>query len=245
MILRRAIPMTALLFLGLATGCAETIDSGDVGTDGIYAEIEVLATGNGTSEVVTTLKAGGNSSNVYVDLTEHDSLIASANDAPSVMSKEGNVVIRYHSTFPTDAADTAYKVSFLRSHAPGAECNGISAPDSHVTLPAGVTLTGPAANATFSRTSPITVTWSGSGEVDPLHWSIDGDCILAAGGDASDTGTLTIPANALQALDDPPQSCTVTLTLGRSRSGAVDPAYGEGGTIVARQVRSVSLTSTP
>ena len=40
-------------------------------------------------------------------------------------------------------------------------------------------------------------------------------------------------------------SCTVTLTVTRNQIGEVDPAFTEGGRVVAHQVRAASFTSTP
>ncbi len=42
----------------LALACTESVESTDIRTTGIYPEIEVVATGNGSSKVVA-LKTGG------------------------------------------------------------------------------------------------------------------------------------------------------------------------------------------
>jgi hypothetical protein len=133
------------------------------------------------------------------------------------------------------------QVSFLRD-------GDTSAPNSDVTLPAPFTLTAPAAGTAFSRTSQaVTVTWSGSGATDPLTWQITGNCIVSQlGKQASDVGTLTIAAGAIQPrANQGADNCAAEIRFFRTRAGTVDPAYGEGGQLQARQTRAISILSTP
>lgn len=245
--------MTALTSLlgvaALAAGCASA-DSGDVNTDAIYGDLEVTSGGAGTTTAKAALKVGGAASNTFLDLEPGDTLLATANEETKVMQRmELLGAVWYESVFATSSAGTAFRIAFLRTHTGGDECTGASAPDSNVTLPAPFAITSPAQDTSFSRTADaITVDWSPSGESDPMSWSIAGNCIVSQYGNAlpSDDGTLTIPAGSIQPQESQgATSCQATITLHRSRDGNLDPNYGEGGRIRARQERTLRILSAP
>jgi hypothetical protein len=109
--------------------------------------------------------------------------------------------------------------------------------------------------ATASRAEEISIGWSPSDASDPMTWSASGDCIESAGGSITgDPGSLVIGANTLRKKtpadpNDPtmaiPDSCLVTLSVRRVRDGSVDPAFEEGGSFSATQLRSTQFTSAP
>jgi hypothetical protein len=41
------------------------------------------------------------------------------------------------------------------------------------------------------------------------------------------------------------KTCNVVITLVRTRTGSVDPAYGKGGTFKATATRTVTISSAP
>jgi hypothetical protein len=232
--------LTLSTFL-VATGCAQ-VESDDVKTDGIYANLQVEATGNGSSVATASLKVGGSTSNTFLDLSPGDSLVAqSGADSADMVRNETLGAIWYSAVFATDSANTPFKISFVRDVE-------VSAPDSDVTLPAGFAITGPAADSSYSRSADaVVVTWDGSGAADPFSWQITGNCIVAQfGQQTADSGTLTIPAGAIQpGQNQGAASCQATIQLFRSRAGTLDGAYGEGGSVTARQTRSISILSAP
>lgn len=240
--MKKAIRLLALLAAGAAlAGCSEDVDSDDVATDAVYASISVSATGDGTSSVYTSLRVGGSNSNTFLDLTDYDALIAFVNDTSKSMSQSGN---GYVASFPFEAEDTPYRVSFLRTPPPDGECAGKSAPNSTVTLPAPFEITSPIQDAAVSRASALSLQWAGSGEVDAMSFSVDGSCIQYYSDDiANDNGTFTIPANTLMVIGSADTACTATISVGRYRDGELDENYGEGGTIGARQTRAVQFQS--
>jgi len=61
----------------------------------------------------------------------------------------------------------------------------------------------------------------------------------------SDSGSLKIPPKMLLASASGPTSCTVTISVTRSRAGSLDSHYGKGGDILGQQVRTATITSTP
>jgi hypothetical protein len=89
--------------------------------------------------------------------------------------------------------------------------------------------------------------WDPSGTPDPMKLGVSGSCVDGGfqtlegdSGRATVAKSLFMPKAEMEAA-----TCDVELSLIRTRNGALDPSYGEGGTIVAEQIRLVSLVSTP
>ncbi len=230
----RANGVWAILTLALgAVACGEDVDSTDVKTSGVYAIMSVTATGNGQSEVSMDLRVGGANSNTHLDLKAGDQLTATVGTTTKTLGQSGYV---YKTTFDAEAADTKFVVAFTRA-------NDTSAPNSSVTLPAPFTVAG--IGATVSRAEGLTATWAKSS--DPMSWRLDGDCLfLKSGSMAADAGAVTLAPTDFSPLSGKETAtCPAKLCLDRTRSGAVDPAYGEGGTATAVQSRCVSFSSAP
>jgi hypothetical protein len=228
------------LFAVLLAGCVKT-ESGDLLTSGMHASIHVETLGTGTTDVRATLYLGNPLNLNFVELTGDDRLIARHAGMSKVMTEsEVFNVISHHAQFQVDAEGAEFEVAFERTVDAGA-------PRSTATLPAKFTLVGPAA-ATVSRADPITLTWSPAGTTDVMSWEIQGDCIERESQNlVADTGTLTIETGRVRKRmgDTIADSCEMTIRVGRSRLGTLDPGYGKGGTILAHQVRTVVLTSVP
>lgn len=239
--------LLALVPLALGGAACEQVDSDEVATDAIHATMRITATGNGESNARTWLKVGGANSNTYLDLTERDALIAYADQDSASMARDNSLgVISYVANFATDAEETPFKISFFRTHEEGAECNGVSAPNSTVNLPAPFSITSPVPSTTYSRQSDaIPLAWDNAGRSDAMTWSATGDCIESSFDNpiSGDPGTYTFDAGTF--MTQSTAGCAVTITLERTRSGTLDPAYGEGGTIRAAQIRSVQINSQP
>jgi len=225
-------------------GC-EAVNSQDVLTSGVYANLDVTTSGTGLSVVQAVLRVGGKHSNAYLSLSGDDTLTATSDGETRTLYEVSLGEYREYATdFQTDAADTAFQISFDRTVDAGA-------PDSQLTLPAPFDLTGPAAESTFSRASEdILVEWSDSGSSDSMRWEATGDCIeYASGSIDGDEGVQTLEAGTLESTwsDDganEAQDCSVTLTLWPTRGGTVDAGYGEGGEAHAHQVRTIEFTSS-
>ena len=239
-----------LLSLGVAfgalAGCAEDVDSDDVATDALYANIWVEASGDGNSRAYTTLRVGGSSSNTYIELTEYDALMTFVNDTSKGMQEnESAFGIVYATDFPFEAEDTPFRVAFLRTPPPDGECAGDSAPNSTVTLPRPFSITSPAPSTSVSRAAPFTFNWNNSGTADAMSYRISGPCILDHSESiSSDPGTWTVAAGTIMTVGtDQTVTCNATLTISRSRNGVLDENYGEGGVISARQYRTLDIQS--
>ena len=155
------------------------------------------------------------------------------------MAQSGN---GYATSFPYEAANTPYRVAFLRTPPPDGECAGKSAPNSNVMLPAPYGITGPLQDAVQSRAASLALMWSPAGEADSMSFAVDGPCIQHyADTIDNDNGTFTIPANSILVVGSANVACTATISVTRSRQGTLDENYGEGGVISATQSRSVQI----
>lgn len=218
-----------------AVGCTQPVDSTDVKTSGVYADMSVVAKGNGSSEVSAGLKVGGSNSNTYLVMKGEDKLTSTVNTSTKTLSKSGDF---YKTTFAVDAADTAFQISFMRA------TGDVSAPNSTVSLAAPFTIAGIAAGASISRAAGFTATWDPS--TDPMNWTLDGDCLFHTNKSMSDTGTVTVATADFDVHSGEEQnSCNATFCVERTRSGTLDPNIGEGGVIDSAQQRCVAFTSAP
>ena len=221
----------ALLPLALLSfACSESVESEDVRTSGIYPEIEVRATGNGSSRVEVRLKVGGSNSNTTLDLTGEDRLEATVDGETKRLDGDGDT---YRATFPVDAEGTEFTITFNRGEADD------GAPAAVSSLPALDSLGESEAPRRYDLDytgSPLQrqhgLEWMALHQVERRQHAGDGEATIAAG--------------SIETFDsDKDESCTVDLTLTRKRNGSIDGAFTEGGRIVALQVRKDSFTSTP
>jgi hypothetical protein len=221
-----------------------SVKSTDIKTAGMSAHMKVVADGTGQTEASAQLNVDTSLTD-FVDLSSGDSLAATVGGKSQTLARNELLgVITYSTAFTgQDAAGTAYTVALTRA-------TDTNAPSSTCTIPGPFSITTPASNASFSRAKDdIAVAYSNGGTQNTMTWSVSGTCIngAATGTVTADSGTFTItrasitPADSSQAS----QTCQVTLTLIREGVGQLDPAYGYGGSIVGRQVRSMTFHSTP
>jgi hypothetical protein len=112
-------------------------------------------------------------------------------------------------------------------------------------MPMRLSFTAPVANTSFPRSAGLSLSWSGSGQGDPLHVSARGACITSVDTDLSgDSGTHAL-APFTAASGASANTCDVAIALVRTRLGHVDPAYGKGGAFKATVQRSITVRSTP
>lgn len=231
--------MTKLMFALLCAGCS-TVDSSDVLTSGIHAEMSAVSSGDGTTAVQATLYLGNPINLDFVDLTGDDELFAIHGSQRKEMTELIVInIVSHHASFPVDAEGEHFEIDFTRTVDNGA-------PSSTATLPPKFTLTGP--TAATSRAAAIALSWSPASSGDAMTWQANGDCIdVATGSISGDPGSFTVPANTLKKrmADGVADTCMVTVSIRRSRTGDVDPAYGKGGYIAGAQVRTITLMSTP
>lgn len=232
--MKRAILFAAITSAG--AGCTP-VDSNVVATSQLRADVQVLSTGEPSSTVYAWLfshKAGDPPLNLETIRLVDDDAITAISNGSSIAMHESDLVVeyRYDATFPTAEPEQNYEIALARPA-------DTSAPHSYVTLPDPFTLTMP---TTASRAAPLTITWSPGGS-DQISIDVTG-CASAHLGPLPDTGTATVPAGAVVA-DPTNATCDLAFDVSRTRTGTLDRAYGQGGSIVAIQRRTATITSTP
>ena len=215
----------------------EDVDSTDVRTSGVYADMQVVATGDGQSEVTASLWVGGEDSNTYLDLQGDDNLVASAGNDSRSMTRRGE---EYEAVFDADAGGTEFNVAFKRGR------DDTTAPHSHVVLPDPFVLAGLDPRDTASRSEGFTLTWQTSSAGNDMRLALTGGCLHGERNEISDSGSITFNADDLETdLGHEDDTCDAEICVERYRSGAVDPAFGEGGEFDAIQRRCISFISVP
>ena len=231
------------------TACNNTVNSENLKTSGITADIIIDGISSQTS-VTAFLSTGGGLAADLVNLNGGDYLSASDGTSSQVMSLASDG--KYITSFP-DNTSKIYTVSLIRS----SDANAIH---SGVIIPAPLTINSPADNQTFVSNTPIPLTWSpatGSGTLKTRHTV---DCIdsngvplhsassnFAINNTGSTTITLAMPTPAPGTTL---VSCSALITLKLSVDGTnpafgvFDPAYGSG-SIVGTQTRIVTISVTP
>ena len=235
--------MRASLLLPCTLAACSSVVSSGIRTSGMSAAFGVSANGDGTS-VANAQLFSGNSLTNRVDLSSGDSLVASAAGQTQTMARSDVLnLVSYAATFQgLDQGGTTFTIALSRT-------GDTSAPNSICTMPLPFTVTSPAGGASFSRASDAAVAYGPAGTGDSMTWLASGACIATTALQyvTGDPGTFAIPAGTLQPVDAQHATamCSVSLTVYRSRTGTLDPAYGYGGSIFAQQTRTVTFTSTP
>lgn len=224
-----------LPFALMALACTESVESTDVKTTGIYPVIEVVADGSGSSDVTVRLKVGGNDSNTFLDLKGEDTLEVTVDGDTKTMDQSGN---EYRASFNVDAEGTEFTVAFLRGE------DDDDAPASTVLMPAPFEMMLAVTEASRADDA-VDYTWEPAGDGN-MATNLSGDCIFDVNDDTPDDGENSIAAGTIDTTESKmDETCTLDLTLTRAQSGDIDSAFTEGGSIVARHVRSDSFTSAP
>jgi hypothetical protein len=206
--------LLAIASVGVLAGCTETLDSKNIKTAGISATIEATATSDSSTSVKATLKAGGDESNTYIDLSDGDAIFASADGDKKEMSAESTG--EYVASFGKANEGLAINVSLERA-------DDDPAPKSDGTMPAPFTLDALPATP-VSRAEDITITWSPTSS-DSMSIHIDGSCIFFDDIDVpGDTGSFTIQGGTIDATNDEKmETCDITVDVSRTRGGTADP----------------------
>jgi hypothetical protein len=186
------------------------------------------------------LKVGGNNGDTYLDLIGEDTLEVTVDGDTKTMDKRGSGnADPYVANFAVDAEGTEFSIAFLRGE------DDDDAPASVVVMPAPFEMMLGATEV--SRASDdLEYTWDPPGDSGSIAWHYNGNCVMLDSGSTPDDGTNSIAAGDIETTDSKKdESCSVQLDLTRSQEGDIDPAFTEGGEIVARHVRTDSFTSTP
>ena len=237
----RTLASSVLLLMFVASGCSNT-SSENVTTQGIHADIRVIAEGNGSTTVRAELEVGsGGIGRTQLDLSPGDSLTVTANGIQKTMVRDGSIFgdIEYVTSFPFDDANTVFVVALIRNA-------GTSAPNSTVTLPDGFNVLSPTSSTIYSTSQNIGIVWAPSGTSITPSITVTVECRRLSGITAfnlrflslsSDSGTTSIPVASVMptGILDTARLCDGTVSFERVRTGNLDRNYGEGGQITAEQ----------
>ncbi len=233
-------PILGAAALLLLVGC-ESVSSEDVATDAMYASFEATGEGEGV-HATAILKVGGASATTYVNLEGGDRLVVEAGGVEVEMTESfvSDLYI-YDADLSSVEVDTELVFRLERD-------SGDDALDSRCSLPMGLSVSAPEPVETLSRAiDDLEIAWSPSGQQDPVRAVVSGDCIWDELVEPQgDPGAATVPAGTLVSLDEEnPAACVARVEVQRRRAGTVDPAFGEGGSIVCQQVAGSTFQSEP
>lgn len=233
--------MCVLTCVCVLSACSST-SSENVATQGIAADIDVIAAGNGTTTVTAQLEVGsGGLGGTVLELGPGDSLTVVSNGIQKTLTEQTSLFgdVSYSASYNFDNADALFTISFNRA-------NGINAPNSNVALPAGFVVQSPTSSTIYSRNDDISIVWQPAGTGITPSVGVTLTCTRTNGIRVSDfqnialsfdSGVALLPVAAVVPVGnfDPDQLCEGTVSLSRWRRGNLDPNYGEGGDITAEQ----------
>jgi hypothetical protein len=210
----------------------ESIESADLDTSGIWADIDVTHNGNGALEVQAELKTGRRS-NTWLQLTDGDQLHAQLGDDTPQRMRGEELLSRfwYAVTFNDVPEDALVTVAFTREEK-------TDAPLSQVRMPLNFELTSPATNDRYVPGDVIAITWSNTSS-DRFKLKAEGDCVETFEQTVSDNGRFEVPAADFTRRGEAP-GCRIKLQASRIRGGQIDSAF-DGGEMRGWQVRTVNF----
>ena len=227
--------------IAVISGCSST-SSENVTTEGIAADINIVADGSGSTGVRVFLEVGsGGLGATSLRVGPSDSLTVLANGIQKTLIEDSSIFgqFSYTASYDFDDAGTLFVVSFLRD-------NGVSAPNSTVTLPDGFFVASPTGNDIYGTNESISIVWTPNNtsivptiQVTLTCTQTNGIAIVAFQNVAltSDSGIAALPVAAVMPIGelDTSKLCEGRVDLSRLRRGSLDPNYGEGGNITAEQ----------
>ncbi len=231
-----------LVFAALLSGCSTT-ESENIRTQGIRAEIRVIATGSDVASdalVEAHLYVGsGGIGGTLIEISNGDALQAYLDGEAYGLNKTSDLFgVYYSATLPTASVNTQYKVSFERDE-------GISATESTVMLPEAFEITSDTSiSATNSATLDITWSPQGTGKLTLIYsFSCQGGTDQSSDDfgfkNIDDDGAFQIDLGDYLASDV--TQCEGSIDLERASSGTLDSNFGEGGFINGVQRRSINI----
>ena len=219
-------PLTIRRLLALGPCVAGCVNSGDVATGDLTLAAHADQDDSGTTMVWAPLYAAGRS----VDIEEGDEQCIVVGGADVACILKGTTAFLQAELLP--GSDTsAIGVELRRTEQ-------VSALGTLIAVPDPFTLDDPGAAA---EGSDLLLSWSPTAS-EPMRVSVDGACVEPAEEEIDDSGSWTLPGDVLTRTDDGSTDCTVTVTVERVRSGAVDDALDPASTAEGIQERSLRVT---
>ena len=232
-------------------GCAE-VDSKDIRTSGFCSEMQVIS-GDNTTSVGANLRTGRALDADSIVLSSGDQLTATMGGRSIALYKSD---ANYLGVFNQNGSGQEVRISLLRS-------DDIDAPDSRVVVPIAFEITAPDQAETFNAGESISVAWTPGSLANTVSVDFFVNCQVTGenglptgaaygrGYQVPDSGTHTASIN--QILDTFGSredlvsgiACPMTVSVTRLNEGTLDRALTKGGTIMAKQEKSVLVNVIP
>lgn len=236
--LRKRLALTSLVVMVAACTVA---DSESVRTAGMAAYMEVIADGDGSTDVNVWMTAGSGLNAARIELQGDDRLLASNGIRTQQLSKKINIIgLTYGTTLNGDDINRRYEVTFERTID--------SSTYSWTMLPDEFDITAPASNELIVGKG-VELEWQTS-NAGTLRMTLDMECSTSYNKHSFKRKSFTISDNGHHYLNlvellafngDDPYSfdyCDVSVILESSKNGQLDLRFGEGGYIHGIQRRS-------
>ncbi len=234
-----------LICIALCSGCStESTDSENVTTPGIFARMNVDALSTGSSKVTVELNVGG-SSGTNISLTTNERLEATNAGVTKVMIRDTDLFdIDYEVGF--DGYDTTAPFQVTLFRATGEVIDGSS-----IFLPPVFDISTPESGQSFSAAGALPIMWAPADAGRAIDLTVTTRCVTNDGStriasnsfSVTDDGFENFSLSQLPAVTDGTidrtRNCELSVSLERTRSGNIDPAFGAGGSMRSRQARSV------
>ena len=223
-------------FALLCLACSD-VKSSAVNTNGIHADITALVVDD-TTELQVIMRVGGANSSTYVELDAGDTLeVTDGTETKEFGHSSFGALHRYTTTFDRIDPGSEFLVSLKRELEE-------SAPNSMATLSDDFTFESPGDDYIHSRTTNLTIVWSGQDAGDDMHITVDGSCIIEMEATTSFlVGSYTFNSVDFESFEaDEGESCEADITLERRLAGTLDPAFGSGSVFGGiRKVQTIRL----
>lgn len=243
---RAAFVLFTATFTTFLAGCFEAVDSTDVTTDSLFANVELVSHDGVATDVSVRLSVGG-SMGTDVQLKNGDRILASAQGQTIELAHDSELFggHRYVGVLPRGAENVAFSIDYLRgdTSAQAQSCGQSSAIGTFAIMPKPFELSPMMSQARLA--TPVTVAWSNAGTGN-VELRVSGSCIQGGLVSVRDTGVAVLDRAVFEASDAAnPSACNVQVTARRCASGQASPSFGEGGTVRACQDRSLSFRVVP
>lgn len=223
----------------LAVAACTVADSESVLTSGMSAYIDVIARGNGTTEIVAALAAGDDLNSARIELQGDDRLMASNGVQVLQLSKRYNGFLSYGTTLNGDSVNRRYAVDFERTVD--------SSTHSWTYLPEPFEITYPESDALIED-GGVELEWQVT-HGGQLRLKVSLECSNYSGQKSfrssvtniTDDGHHYLDLDGLMSAFNQPyffDVCDATATLQSRQTGQLDTRFGKGGSIEGIQSRS-------
>ncbi|PHI39003.1 hypothetical protein CBQ28_00350 [Pseudoalteromonas sp. GCY] len=239
--MKRFSVIASSIIIASLVGCStESTQSDVVKTEGIWADIRVTSNGEG-SRVVTEFNLNS-SSGANVILSDGDSVRATLGNERKILVKDSDLFdVDYQGYFTATAKNSELTLEFIRDK----ENEKLT---SRVKLPAPIKLYSPVSER-FNRNDNILVEWREESDINTkLFLEFKSFCTKTTGDSSlisfeseilESGGQYKILLSELTGFDDDAldktKPCDTTVTLFRTRKGAIDPKFKSGSRINAIQ----------